>query len=103
MLKEVNQVEFKQQYRDDLVLAEFYSKTCGPCKMLAFVLREIDKQLGEKVKILQVEFNENPELASEFTVTGYPTLIVFKDGVEQSRISGLQQKPQIIQMLEAHL
>ena len=58
------------------------------------------KTLGEKAKIIKVDFEENPDLIEEHKVEGYPTLIAFKDGKEVSRKSGLQQKPVIIKMIE---
>ena len=103
MLKEVTQEEFRQEAGKGLVLADFYSTTCGPCKMMAFVLRDVDQQLGDKVKILKVNFDENKELVAENGVTGYPTLVLLKDGAEVKRLGGLQQKPVVIKMIEENL
>ena len=100
MIKELVKEEFTADLSEGSVLVDFYSKTCGPCKMLAFILKDIDKNLGEKVKIIKVDFEENPDLIEEHKVEGYPTLIAFKDGKEVSRKSGLQQKPVIIKMIE---
>ena len=100
MIKELVKEEFTADLSEGSVLVDFYSKTCGPCKMLSFILKDIDKKLGEKVKIIKVDFEENPDLIEEHKVEGYPTLIAFKDGKEVSRKSGLQQKPVIIKMIE---
>ena len=100
MIKEVNTAEFKETMPHGLTLADFYSRTCGPCKMLAFVLQDVDKSTD--IQILKVNYDENPDLLAEHNVTGYPTLILFKDGVEVERKSGLQQKPVIIKMIQAH-
>lgn len=100
MIKEVTQEEFHQEADKGLVLADFYSSTCGPCKMLAFVLNDVDKACGDKVTILKVDFDKNKELVEEYEVSGYPTLILMKDGIEKKRTSGLQQKPAIIKMIE---
>ena len=100
MIKEVTQNEFRQEADKGLVLADFYSSTCGPCKMLAFVLNDVDKACGDKVTILKVDFDKNKELVEEYEVSGYPTLILMKDGIEKKRLSGLQQKPAIIKMIE---
>lgn len=100
MLKEVNAVEFKELYNKGVVVADFFSATCGPCKMLSFVLGDVDKNLGDKVTILKVNFDENKDLTAEFEVKGYPTLIFLKDGVELKRMTGLQQKPMIIKAIE---
>ena len=100
MIKEGTQEEFRQEADKGLVLADFYSSTCGPCKMLAFVLNDVDKACGDKVTILKVDFDKNKELVEEYEVSGYPTLILMKDGIEKKRLSGLQQKPAIIKMIE---
>ena len=81
------------------VLADFYSETCGPCKMLAFVLNDVAKSV-EDVHIVKVNFNENKDFLAQFDVTMYPTLIVFQDGKEVNRMKGLQQKPVILNALK---
>ena len=103
MIKELVKEEFTADLSEGSVLVDFYSKTCGPCKMLSFILNDIDKKFGEKVNIIKVDFEENPDLIEEHNVEGYPTLVMFKDGKEVSRKSGLQQKPVIIKMIEEAL
>ena len=103
MIKELVKEEFTADLSEGSVLVDFYSKTCGPCKMLSFILNDIDKTFGEKVNIIKVDFEENPDLIEEHRVEGYPTLVMFKDGKEVSRKSGLQQKPVIIKMIEEAL
>ena len=100
MLKEVMTAEFNELFDKGVVLADFFSATCGPCKMLSFVLNDVEKTLGDQVKILKVNFDENKDLTAEFEVKGYPTLIFLKDGVELKRMTGLQQKPMIIKAIE---
>lgn len=100
MLKEVMEEEFRQTSKEGLVLADFYSTTCGPCKMLAFVLADVDKACGDKVKIMKLDFDKNRDLAEEYKITGYPTLVLLKDGKEVKRMTGLQQKPAIVKMIE---
>ena len=103
MLKEVNSQEFNELAKEGVILVDFYSKTCGPCKMLAFVLNDVEKALGDKVKILKVDFDANKDLTEAYKVVGYPTIIVLKDGEEVKRLQGLQQKPLIIKTLEEQL
>ncbi len=100
MIKEVNSAEFKEVYGSGVVLADFYSKTCGPCKMLSFVLQDVDKALGDQVTILKIDFDANKDLTDEYSVAGYPTMVLLKDGEEKKRFQGLQQKPAIIKALE---
>lgn len=103
MIKELVKEEFTTDLAEGTVLVDFYSKTCGPCKMLSFILNDIEKTLGDKVKIIKVDFEENTDLIEEHHVEGYPTLALFKDGKEVSRKAGLQQKPVIIKMIEEAL
>lgn len=101
MIQEVNAAEFKEKYATGLVLADFFSATCGPCKMLSFVLKDVEK-LYPELNILKVNFEENPDLCQEFGVAGYPTLILFKDREEKKRLNGLQQKTAITKLIEAN-
>ena len=103
MLKEVESTEFNELVGNGLVLVDFFSTTCGPCKMLAFVLNDVEKALGDKVTILKLDFDKNKELVDQYEVKGYPTLMLLKDGQEVKRMQGLQQKPAIIKMIEENL
>lgn len=100
MIQEVNAAQYKEGIQSGLVLADFYSATCGPCKALGFVLKDVDKTLGDDLSILKVNFEENPDLCAEFDVAGYPTLILYKDGTEQKRFKGLQQKTALVKAIE---
>lgn len=70
MLKEVTEKEFRELVNQGLVLADFFSSTCGPCKMLSFVLADVDKTCGDKATILKVDFDKNKELVEEYEVSG---------------------------------
>lgn len=100
MVKEVQKEEFEQLVNQGLVLVDFFSSTCGPCKMLAFVLNDVDRTCGDKATILKVDFDKNQDLVAQYGVSGYPTLILLRDGAELKRVSGLQQKPFIVKMIE---
>lgn len=100
MLKEVEKAEFLELVNKGRVLVDFFSSTCGPCKMLSFVLADVDKVCGEDTTILKVDFDKNQDLVEQYGVTGYPTLILLRDGVEKKRVSGLQQKPAIVKMIQ---
>ena len=100
MLKEVQTAEFNELFDKGVVLADFFSATCGPCKMLSFVLNDVEKTLGDQVTILKVNFDLNKDLTEKLEVKGYPTIILFKDGVEVKRLAGLQQKPALIKALQ---
>lgn len=99
MTKEVNSEEFKELCGTGLVLADFFSTTCGPCKMLGFVLKDVEKEF-DNLTILKIDFDQNKELTAEYGVTGYPTLVLLKDGAEVDRLQGLQQRPVIVRMIQ---
>lgn len=75
MIKYLENNNFKEEINKDLILVDFYADWCGPCKMLAQVLEEIDF-----VDILKVNTDMYPEIAREYGVMSIPTLIVFKNG-----------------------
>lgn len=100
MIYEIHEEEVKEFVGRDVILIDFYSKTCGPCKMLAFILAEVDQELGGEIPILKVEFEDNSHLNEEYGVTGYPTLVLLKQGKEVARMTGLHQKPEIVRMIK---
>ncbi|AET70360.1 thioredoxin domain-containing protein [Desulfosporosinus orientis DSM 765] len=97
-VREINGEELDQLVKQGKVLVDFYSKTCGPCKMLGFVLKDVAKSVGG-VEIVTVDFDANKEAVEKYGVESYPTMIVFNDGQEVTRVKGLQQKPKIINMI----
>lgn len=82
------------------VILDFYSPTCGPCKMLSFILNDVAKEFDGKADFIKINFNENKELCEKYNVTGYPTLIYFSNGVEYKRMQGLQAKTLIIDTIK---
>ncbi|ADW17793.1 Thioredoxin domain-containing protein [Desulfobulbus propionicus DSM 2032] len=100
MITEITEKEYESLDHAAPKLIEFYSKTCGPCKMLSFVLKDIAKQKPE-FPIYIIDFDENRDLKERLGVKGFPTMLFFKDGTEASRLEGLKQKPAIIKAIEA--
>lgn len=84
---------------DRPVLIDFWAEWCGPCKMLNPVLKEIATEAGDRVTIAKINVDEEPELANRFRVQSIPTMIVFKNGTEQSRLVGLAPKKKILEQL----
>ena len=100
MIEEINQEQYKALDKAGPMLVEFYSKTCGPCKMLSFVLKDIDKMKPD-FKIYIIDFDENQDLKERLGVKGFPTMLFMKDGEEVNRLTGLKQKPAIIKEIDA--
>ncbi|MBV6477552.1 MAG: Thioredoxin [Ignavibacteria bacterium] len=74
---------------EDLVLVDFTAEWCGPCKMLKPVIDELKSDLGEKLMILKLDVDKNPEASAAYNIQGVPTLILFKKGKSVWRNSGL--------------
>jgi thioredoxin 1 len=84
------------------VLIDFYADWCGPCKMLAPILKDVKSELNDKVKIIKIDVDKNQTLASKYQVRGVPTMILFKDGKQLWRQSGVLQKEDIVNLINQH-
>ena len=85
------------------VLVDFWAPWCGPCKMIAPVLEELDKEMSDKLKIVKVNVDVNPDTAARFGVMSIPTLIVFKDGQPVDKVVGFQPNDSLKNMLSRHV
>ncbi|WP_339250829.1 thioredoxin [Sporosarcina sp. FSL W8-0480] len=94
--------DFKDQTKDGLVLVDFWATWCGPCKMIAPVLEELDGDLNGKAKIVKVDVDENQATAGEFGIMSIPTLVLFKDGEIVDKVVGFQPKEQLAELIEKH-
>lgn len=84
------------------VLVDFFADWCGPCKMLAPILKDAKAELGEMVKIVKIDVDKNQPLAEKYQVRGVPTLILFKNGQQLWRQSGILQKHELVQLVKSH-
>ncbi|AST92787.1 thioredoxin [Sutcliffiella cohnii] len=94
---------FAQETAEGVVLADFWAPWCGPCKMIAPVLEELDTDMGDKVKIVKVDVDENQETAGKFGVMSIPTLLVLKNGEVVDKTVGFQPKEALAELLNKHL
>ncbi len=84
------------------VLVDFFADWCGPCKMMSPILKEVKDSLGEAVSIIKINVDNNQQLAAQYQVRGVPTLILFKEGKQVWRQSGVLQKNEIIHIINSH-
>lgn len=85
------------------VLIDFSAEWCAPCRMMPPILKEVKKQLGERIRILKIDVDRNPAISRQYQIRNVPTLMVFKNGKVVFRQAGVIQAQQIIQMLQPHL
>ncbi|WP_396602021.1 thioredoxin [Algibacter sp. R77976] len=85
------------------VLVDFFADWCGPCKMLAPILKDVKKELGDDIKILKIDVDKNQPLAAKYQVRGVPTMLLFKNGKQVWRQSGVLQKNEIIDIIKSNL
>ena len=101
MIEHVNSLEeLKAATKEGKVLVDFFATWCGPCKMIAPVLEELDKDPSFGVKIVKVDVDEASDAAMEYRVQAIPTLLLFVDGQATKSQMGFQRKDQIIDFVK---
>ena len=87
---------------DKPVLVDFSAEWCGPCKMMAPILKEAKDKLGDKATIIKVDVDRNREAAEHFQIQGVPTLILFKNGQVKWRQSGVVPANTLIEVIHQY-
>jgi thioredoxin 1 len=81
------------------VLIDFFATWCGPCQMLTPILKQVKDSLGERVSVIKIDVDNNQELASKMGVRGVPTMMLYQNGQQLWRQSGVLSKEEIIQII----
>ena len=85
------------------VLLDFWAEWCGPCKMIAPILKEIANDYQGKVQVAKINIDENPQTPPKFGIRGIPTLLLFKNGTVEAQKVGAISKKQLVEFLDQHL
>ncbi|MEW8499888.1 MAG: thioredoxin TrxA [Candidatus Thiodiazotropha taylori] len=85
------------------VLIDYWAEWCGPCKMIAPVLDEIAKEYGDKLKVVKLNIDENPNTPPKYGIRGIPTLMLFKNGEVEATKVGAVSKSQLVAFIDSNL
>jgi thioredoxin 1 len=86
--------------QDTPVLVDFFAEWCGPCKTLAPILKQVKENLGDGVSIIKIDVDKNQAIAAKYQVRGVPTMLLFKNGKQVWRQSGVLSKDDIINIIK---
>jgi thioredoxin 1 len=81
------------------ILVDFFASWCGPCQMLSPILKDVKDTLGDKIAIIKIDVDKNQQVASQYQVRGVPTMILFQNGKQLWRQSGVVDKNAIIKII----
>lgn len=85
------------------VLVDFHATWCGPCKMMAPALQAFASEMGDRLQVIKIDVDKNPQVAMDYRVQGVPTLILFKNGNPVWRQSGALSTFQMHQAIESYI
>lgn len=100
LIKKLSNKNFKTVIRQGTVLVDFWAPWCAPCKMMAPVLNEIAEKENQKVTIGKVNVDQQQELAAKYKIRNIPTMILFHNGKEVTRLVGVKSKQAIMKEIE---
>jgi thioredoxin 1 len=88
---------------EEVVMVDFWAVWCGPCRMIAPAIEELAKEYEGKVRVVKLNTDENPDIASKYKIMGIPTIMFFKNGEKLDQVVGAVPKPQLKAKLDSFL
>ncbi len=82
------------------VIVDFHAVWCGPCKTQSPILKQVAEELGERVKVIKIDVDQNPMIASRYQIQSVPTLMVFKNGEIKHKQAGVHSKAHLMSILQ---
>jgi thioredoxin 1 len=85
------------------VVVDFHALWCGPCKAQSPILKEVASELGDRVRVIKIDVDQNNEIASRYQIQSVPTLMIFKNGNLLWKHSGVVSKNQLVSVLKQNI
>lgn len=102
-MKQINEKEFADSIKDGITVVDFFATWCGPCRMMAPILEDVEKDLGGKAKFFKVDVDDNEALARKFGIMSIPTIMVFENGEQREKHIGLWQHDDAVDTIRSYL
>lgn len=99
----LNEKNFQEKISKGVVVVDFFATWCGPCRMLAPILEDVQEELKDQAQIFKVDVDENEKLARSFGIMSIPTIIVFVNGEMKDKRVGWMMKDELLALVKKYL